>query len=60
MPKVLDKDEIENFKWSLGLIEHITQNYDNPIDRNNEITWKDGVELLFTFNVNSTLGYDEI
>ena len=48
VPEVLDKDEIENVKNGVwDYLEHITQNYDNPIDRNNDKTWKEGFKSLF-------------
>ena len=48
VPNILNETEIDKFKSGVwDYLEHITQNYNNPIDRNNDKTWKDGIRSLF-------------
>lgn len=48
VPTILNDTELKNFKDGVwDYLEHITQKYDMPIDRNNPNTWKKGIQSLF-------------
>lgn len=47
VPDVLDDEECDNMISGMwDYFEHITQNWDNPINRNNDKTWKEFYKLF--------------